>query len=438
MSCERRKSDVTESRPNPSPPGPQNPNGAGKRPPVRPIRYLPALDGIRTLAALAVILGHAGSIYPASPRLLSQGGLLVITFLQIFFVTSGFLIYRPLVAKLLRPQASAGGPRTSFGGFILRRFLRIFPLYWAVLAIKCGLQGAGDVRGLGEWVQLLALSPLPDPGLLARGGLGFAMWTLAIELPFYILLPLFANGTAALARGPLRSWATFDVQLLAVGSLVGSVILSAIVFAKADLLALLPLPLGMLLAVVEVEQWQRQRRFSPLAWLADRWWLCLGTFLLSWQMGAYISYEVFAGRAERADVAISALVPSAMAMFGGIVALFITLSFGRPSPLSRLFGSLPFQALAPLTYGTYLWHPVLLRALADRFGQGLWVLMVGTVALSVLAAFVTSLTVEAPLARLRWWVDRHQLDGTARPNPAWTLPWVRPPGASRQSLVRRR
>ena len=74
-------------------------------PAVRPLRYVAALDGLRCCAAVAIILGHAGSLYPASPRLIAQGGLLVVTFLLTFFVTSGFLIYRPLVAQQMRPAA---------------------------------------------------------------------------------------------------------------------------------------------------------------------------------------------------------------------------------------------------------------------------------------------------------------------------------------------
>lgn len=406
------------------------------RAPERPLRYLPALDGIRCLAALAVILGHAGSFYPASPRLLAQGGLLVITFLQIFFITSGFLIYRPLVAKIFRSMAPgskriAAGPgrrsgHTSFFGFVGRRFLRIFPLYWAVLAAKCFLQGAGDVHGLTDWIQIIFLFPFPNPDVLAGGGLGFAMWTLAIELPFYVLLPLYANGTRLIQQRLLRGWSTLAVQLTCVGTLMGLIVGMAIWFGSIELVALLPLPLGMVVGILEVHQWTEGRRMQFFAWLGDRWWLCLGLFMVCWQIGAFVSYQSSKGT-QVAAVAITSLVSNALLMLVGILALFVTFCFGRPSYLSWLFSSWPFRVLAPLTYGTYLWHPMVLKELADRYGQGLWVLMLGTLVVSVLASLCTSIAVEAPLVRFRKRVDAGKVEGTPRPAAPWTLPWLRSP-----------
>lgn len=403
---------------------------SGTAPAVRPLRYVAALDGLRCCAAVAIILGHAGSLYPASPRLIAQGGLLVVTFLLTFFVTSGFLIYRPLVAQQMRPRAaraSGEGGKHFAWIFSLRRFMRIFPLYWAVLAVKCVVIGPGEVHTIVDWFQVIFLIPVPDPSVLVNGGLGFATWTLAIELPFYVIMPLFASWTRRLGKGWLRAYSGFQVQVLCIGGIMGLYTASALAARAPEVLTLLALPIGMLLATFEVEQWQRRKRFVPIAWLADKWWLCLGIFLVFWQVGAYLAYKPGSATSVE-EVAKSGLLLNALLLLFGTIALFVTLCFGRPSLLSAILGSLPLRMVASLTYGTYLWHPVVLHELADRYGEGLWVLMGGTLVISFALALVTSLLVEAPIAVLRYKLDA-KVGRTPRVGEAWAPLWLRPRGS---------
>lgn len=86
-------------------------------------RY-PGLDGIRALAVAAVVWDHTQP-YDGMPPLLRHGFLGV----DVFFVLSGFLI----TALLLHERASRG--RISLGKFLIRRSLRIFPLYFAVMGL---------------------------------------------------------------------------------------------------------------------------------------------------------------------------------------------------------------------------------------------------------------------------------------------------------------
>ena len=82
-------------------------------------RHFPALDGLRGLSILAVIWHHA--VDPA--------GIWGYFGVSLFFAISGFLI----TTLLLRERAATG--RISLRNFYMRRTLRIFPLYYAVVAL---------------------------------------------------------------------------------------------------------------------------------------------------------------------------------------------------------------------------------------------------------------------------------------------------------------
>ena len=59
----------------------------------------------------------------------------------IFFLISGFLIYRPFVNSRMN-----GAPATPLARFLERRFLRIFPAYWLALTLLAIAPGLPDVR----------------------------------------------------------------------------------------------------------------------------------------------------------------------------------------------------------------------------------------------------------------------------------------------------
>src|SRR3954451_18263543 len=91
----------------------------------------PCFDGLRALAALAVLMTHVAFAGGAdAPNVFGvffarmDGGVAV------FFVLSGFLLYRPFVVAHLHER-----PRPAAGPFLWRRFLRIYPAYWLVLTV---------------------------------------------------------------------------------------------------------------------------------------------------------------------------------------------------------------------------------------------------------------------------------------------------------------
>lgn len=143
-------------------------------------KRIPSLDGLRAVAIMMVIAQHLSSghtIAMLDYLWRFQFGDLGV---RIFFVISGFLI-----TSLLRKEFRING-RIDLARFYLRRALRIFPAYYAFLAILAlsalaGLQKLAAHDFLPSVVYLA--NYLPTPRVLAH------TWSLAVEEQFYLLWP---------------------------------------------------------------------------------------------------------------------------------------------------------------------------------------------------------------------------------------------------------
>ena len=157
-------------------------------------KHLPGLDGLRALAVLMVIVGHAAN-FPTFPA--SAKALLVVNFahlgVNVFFVLSGFLITMLLVAERSRTG------RVSLLDFYARRTIRIFPAAYAYLAVVALAAWAGLVNLLpGDMLHALTYTMNYHH---ERGWSAGHLWSLAVEEQFYLLWPLMfmRSGKHALA-----------------------------------------------------------------------------------------------------------------------------------------------------------------------------------------------------------------------------------------------
>lgn len=147
-------------------------------------RHFGSLDGLRALSVVAVIWHHTVGHDPALPLLFSGGSQGV----TLFFAISGFLI----VTLLLRENEDRCG--IDLRAFYMRRALRIFPLYYAVLALYTLLvltleRHSGPGREfLGNLVYFLTYTSNWFVLLEGRVIFYFA-WSLASEEQFYLLWP---------------------------------------------------------------------------------------------------------------------------------------------------------------------------------------------------------------------------------------------------------
>ena len=153
---------------------------------------IPALDGLRAIAVLLVLLTHCvqTSGFPEWPLLqyVSHKGTIGV---DIFFVISGFLITTLLVRELDREG------RVQLKRFYFRRFLRIMPAYVGLMIAVAVCQRAGyfelqsrDWIGAATYTSNFRYRPSWELG---------HSWSLSVEEHFYLLWPfvLFAGGVAA-------------------------------------------------------------------------------------------------------------------------------------------------------------------------------------------------------------------------------------------------
>jgi peptidoglycan/LPS O-acetylase OafA/YrhL len=302
---------------------------------------LHALDGLRGLAALAVVVLHVwmytDANFPARGRtdLLDRAiGELRIA-VVLFFVLSGFLLAQPWVS----------GRAPSLGRYALRRFARIAPAYWAaVIGSLLLLHGTGHGRDI-------ALHDLPKFVFFlsnlfpsTRNQLDPPLWSLHIEVSFYVVLPLI--GLALLrARRPL---------LVCIALIVASLAWTTAGVTGAwppEATWTLPSYLGAFACGIGAAVLSRQQKegLSPFM-------LCGGAVLVLanavWHSGGTGTLGHAVGD-----------LPASLG-FGAIIWALAA----RPG---RVLASRPLRALGTLSFGIYLWHMPVLYGLQlhERFPE---------------------------------------------------------------------
>ncbi|MEV5831796.1 acyltransferase [Spirillospora sp. NPDC052242] len=372
------------------------------------------LDGVRAVAALAVLAVHVASSAGTMTRgegagWLFNGGQAGVA---IFFTLSGLLLYRPWAVAALD-----GRPAPRAGTYFAKRALRILPAYWVLIVVYMVTAGRDHIGDPLTWVSLLTFTQIyvPDPWWssdLGPAHLG-QLWSLSVEVAFYVTLPI----TAAVLHWVVRRARTGDAggiakRLLFAIGVYGALSLPFTALAyfperNSQMGVWLPryfiwFALGMALAVVTV--WARQDGRRPVAALctavADSWKAC-------WIAAAML----FVVAATPATGPLSLSEPGGlwtsvlhMVLFGACALAFtapVALAPPEHPAMEAALGNPVMRWLGRVSYGLFLWQMIIIVAwyeALDRTFRGNVLTDLPLLALaSIAAAALSYYLVERPV-----------------------------------------
>lgn len=376
--------------------------------PQRAVGRFASLEGYRGLAALLVVVfhvyqfdrvGYPLAVYPYAGTVADVLLRNLDSMVDMFLVLSAFLLGLPFARAVLGEASDQTGR-----GFLLRRAVRIVPVYWfAVIAVWAARNPGlpGDWRDLLEHVTFT--STFDNERFFYTIG---PAWSLAVEVQFYLLLALLGVGAQRLARriGSRRG----RLAMLAAGTLALAVVSVAfkVWFSLGD-----PRP------ETDWRVW-----FSLPAKLDV---FACGLLLALLRAGGVR----LASRARRAAVRVAAagVLVTAFALrsptapdtwFHGVCAVGFALLLagtvlGEPGPRVGVLEWPAFGYLGLVSYSLYLWHePVLLwlhdhGLVPDPAGSVFPLTTLVVLAASLLLASMSFHLLEKPTMLLTKAFDRH-------------------------------
>lgn len=346
--------------------------------------YLPALDGLRAVSILLVIVSHLGLGHVVP-------GAFGVT---LFFFISGYLITRQLLAR----------PRIDFAGFYARRAARLLPAAVVYIGVAGGLfvLAGGRITPAGwlaalfygaNYYDLIAHYHSTLPGVRHPFNV---LWSLAIEEHFYFVWPaalLFVRRTGhVLVLLGVLCLAVLAWRLWLLGHCFGAAAHPWVCGPEN------PNPL-----------WRYNRlylttdtRFDSIAWgallavMEARGWRGRGSFVAAAVLLAVAfawpgPWGRFGWRPTVQGLALLALLPAVLHREGGV---------------RRALAAPAAVYVGRLSYSLYLWHVGAL-GLADYFadgGAGWYAVAVpGIVGLSLMSYYL----VERPMLRVRHALGSH-------------------------------
>jgi peptidoglycan/LPS O-acetylase OafA/YrhL len=283
--------------------------------------HRPAFDGLRAVGFLLVVTAHIPSV-PLFGYL--QGWAAV----WVFFVISGYL----LAMLMLREEKRRG--RVAYGAFLVKRFCRIVPGYWAAILIY--FFACWTLPALDAYSSFMARLPyylafLPEYADKGDFSIFTHSWTVGVELKFYLFLPLLVFILLRSSNWRLGVVAMVTALLTVIGSFIAQSY-CAILF-------------GVMLALTM----ERPRGFAIVATLT-RAPVAVPLLLVIALLG------ILHYREELTAVAVVATY-----LVGYVIV--------RPAAVLPLLGWKPLVYLGQRSYGAYLLHFLFIRLGYVAFGS---------------------------------------------------------------------
>ncbi|WP_161981580.1 acyltransferase family protein [Aurantiacibacter suaedae] len=324
--------------------------------PPPPQARLARLDGLRGLAALAVVLFHYTAQFPN----FVPGGLVPFTFdagaygVHLFFMISGFVILMSIAQR-------------GTGHFARSRFIRLYPVFWAAVLLTSLVLTINPLLGPGPTpLQLLANLTMFEQYAHIEPIDG-AYWSLSYELGFYIMM-------FALFASPLHRWIGWLPTWMTLGAAAFPIIGWAI-----------PHPLHLMIGISSYSH------------------------LFAAGLALYLGRtEGFSAR----HVAVLVLVPLVQGLHDGLTGALIV----AVAVLAMIWGTAPgrqlpraaawLTGLGAISYALYLIHQMIgyvVLAQLEAAGLGAWAALLLTVAVALALASVLTWAIEKPAAH---WLGR--------------------------------
>jgi peptidoglycan/LPS O-acetylase OafA/YrhL len=362
---------------------------------------------MRAIAVLCVVLVHCagagGAISGSLPgRLLAHANIGV----TIFFLISGFLLYRPFIA-----HRTAGARAPDVSAYAKRRFLRIYPAYWLILTVLLVVPGLPGIGPVSLWPMYTLTQTIPIYSGPSCSGLLFGCslahtWSLGAEVTFYLALPVYALATERLTRRlSVRGWVAAEAGLLAIVSAISILVQFVLAYPAPDWIGwtvtgnVFWFALGMGMAVISVAASGGMSRASLPARIATQagplWAGAIAIYVLLCLWLPPTSFTTGAGQ----------LLVSHLAF--GVIALLLlapmVFTDGRRRLPQRVAGARAMAWLGLISYGIFLWHFPVVLWIGSVHGTWsfLW-LCVATVSISVACAAASYYVLERPVMKLKY------------------------------------
>jgi peptidoglycan/LPS O-acetylase OafA/YrhL len=339
-----------------------------------PHKQIPALDGVRGLAVLLVLLDHASDagmrLFPgADLNRLGRYGV------YLFFVLSAFLLTWLPLARRSDEVTTA----RIWLNYFLRRFLRIFPIYALVLLTLCLI---GSKMRLAEVAQHL---------LLRQGKAQF--WSIPVEFKYYLLVPFLVLVVFGLTR---RRWRIAAFAVLGAAGVCALIFLLERPWSLTNQIHLsrymAPFLFGTVAAVVHLRLSGRARNgvlrarcFETFAVLA----LLLGLLLVP---SIHNAIFPFAKPVKAFEWESSTC--------GLLWSIFLLGTLHGRGFLRAAMEWMPLRYLGFISFSAYLWHRDLLRSLTGLAAPAP-LRLAAFLSLVIAVSSVTHFLVERPLSRIR-------------------------------------
>jgi peptidoglycan/LPS O-acetylase OafA/YrhL len=339
----------------------------------------------------------------------------------LFFVLSGFLLYRPFVLAMFVDR-----PQTPTRSFLRRRVLRVIPGYWfavAVVVVFFGLaiHNINDVFAYFGLLQPFSASRAFNDASIKQS------WSLTAEFMFYLMLPFYAMAVRRFARRrPIEQRLRIALAGAAILYAIGVLFRAYFVYAdpswQAQGAIVLPgwidiIAIGMAMAAFSAAE---QVGVAPPRWIRS-----LGDHPgLAWGLGFALLFALTRVATPEKPYFFDSEYMLRYFVFGaaGLLLLFPAM-FGDQTKgrLRAVLRSRPLVILGTVSLGVYLIHRAILVDLFDRIypdgttmygGQGSFpLLFVLTFVLSVAFALFSYYVVETPFLKLKY-------RGRKEPKPA--------------------